>query len=319
MGRAPITKLASNSMAEAVSFTAYINGIPMRVRVNGSNIREGLEKGGIQINSADRVAPSLDTPLSAGLTAYVHKAKAVKVEVDKNVIAAYTLKPTVGEALAEQAISMGEGDRIEPAMDSPVEKDMTIRVIRVSTEAITQGEELEYLVVRQPSADIEVGEEQLVQEGRPGLRQWTTLINYENGEEVGRSVEKEWVESEPVPRVIAYGTKIVYRQMETPYGPISYYRKLRVFATSYNASHGGKPPGHPLYGITATGMTAGRGVIAVDPRVIPLYTRVYVPGYGIAIAGDTGGGIKGMMIDLGFEEEDESMWLARWVDIYLLE
>jgi len=46
-------------------------------------------------------------------------------------------------------------------------------------------------------------------------------------------------------------------------------------------------------------MRAGKGVVAVDPRVIRLGSRLYVEGYGFAVAGDTGGSIKGKRIDLG--------------------
>jgi 3D (Asp-Asp-Asp) domain-containing protein len=65
-------------------------------------------------------------------------------------------------------------------------------------------------------------------------------------------------------------------------------------------------------------MVAGRGVVAVDPSVIPLYTRLYVPGYGTAIAGDTGGAVKGRIVDLGFPEDVTNGWGARYVDVYLL-
>ncbi|EGD50148.1 3D domain-containing protein [Thermoanaerobacter ethanolicus JW 200] len=79
------------------------------------------------------------------------------------------------------------------------------------------------------------------------------------------------------------------------------YREIRTMvATAYTNSvtDTGKKPGDPNYGITATGTKATRGVIAVDPRVIPLGTRLYVEGYGFGIAADTGGAIKGDKIDV---------------------
>jgi 3D (Asp-Asp-Asp) domain-containing protein len=81
-------------------------------------------------------------------------------------------------------------------------------------------------------------------------------------------------------------------------------------ATAYTASfkETGKMPGDSGYGITATGKRVQKGVIAVDPRVIPLYTRVYVeingrtPDYGFAVAADVGGAIKGNKIDLFYDD-----------------
>lgn len=79
-------------------------------------------------------------------------------------------------------------------------------------------------------------------------------------------------------------------------------------ATAYDLSYQstGKRPGDKPYGITASGMKAGPGVVAVDPKVIPLGTKLYIESmdstkdYGYAVAGDTGGAIKGNRIDLFF-------------------
>lgn len=73
-------------------------------------------------------------------------------------------------------------------------------------------------------------------------------------------------------------------------------------------------------GITAIGLRARKGIIAVDPRVIPLGTRIYVPGYGEALAADTGGWIKGNRVDLCFESLEECYrYGRRKIKIYLIE
>ncbi len=70
---------------------------------------------------------------------------------------------------------------------------------------------------------------------------------------------------------------------------------MEMIATAYTADCAG------CGGMTAIGRRAGHGIVAVDPRVIPLGTRLYIPGYGLAVAGDTGGAIVGNRIDLGFD------------------
>jgi len=73
-------------------------------------------------------------------------------------------------------------------------------------------------------------------------------------------------------------------------------------------------------GITAIGLRARKGIIAVDPKVIPLGTRLYIPGYGEALAADTGGWIKGSRVDLCFETLQECFWYGRRkIKIYLVE
>jgi 3D (Asp-Asp-Asp) domain-containing protein len=81
-------------------------------------------------------------------------------------------------------------------------------------------------------------------------------------------------------------------------------RQLVVSATCYDLS-----------GQTATGMPVGQGVVAVDPSVIPLGTRMYVPGYGNGVAADVGGGIKGDVIDLWMQPSQCSSWGRRTVTI----
>jgi 3D (Asp-Asp-Asp) domain-containing protein len=88
---------------------------------------------------------------------------------------------------------------------------------------------------------------------------------------------------------------------------------MRVYATHYDSRCLG------CNETTAIGMRAGKGVIAVDPSVIKMRSNVYVPGYGKAVAGDTGGAIKGNIIDLGFDDARTAGWSARYVDIYLID
>ena len=91
-------------------------------------------------------------------------------------------------------------------------------------------------------------------------------------------------------------------------------------ATWYDARHGGKERSDPAYGITATGVPLEKGICAVDPTVIPLGTSFYVPGYGMCLAADVGGGVKGNHIDLGFPENSGPVpWRTGSVEIYILE
>ena len=92
------------------------------------------------------------------------------------------------------------------------------------------------------------------------------------------------------------------------------------WATWYNESHGGKERDDPAWGITYTGIPLEKGICAVDPEVIPLLTRMYVPGYGNCLAADIGGGIRGNHIDLGFLEiHGDNPWYTGYVEIYILD
>lgn len=102
--------------------------------------------------------------------------------------------------------------------------------------------------------------------------------------------------------------------IETSGGAINYSAVLSMEATAYLPTDGSSA------GITATGIRATYGVVAVDPRVIPLGTRVYIPGYGVALAADTGGAIKGYKIDLCMESYAECMQFGRRnITVYVLD
>lgn len=159
--------------------------------------------------------------------------------------------------------------------------------------------------------EIEAGEEKVLDEGEDGKKVKIIKIAFHYGEEYSREIVS--VETTPPKdKKILRGTKIVWRSLDTPNGEIKYWKKLRVYATHYDW----RCPGCNEW--TAIGMRAGKGVIAVDPKVIPLRSKIYIPGYGVAVAGDTGGAIKGNIIDLGFDDARISGWTARFVDIYLL-
>ena len=91
-------------------------------------------------------------------------------------------------------------------------------------------------------------------------------------------------------------------------------RVIRVEATAYSSAQ----PGLSAY--TALGTICQRGVIATDPNIIPLGTRVFIPGYGYAVAEDTGGAIVGHKIDVAFDTVAECYEFGRqFIDIYILD
>lgn len=165
--------------------------------------------------------------------------------------------------------------------------------------------------VTKDDPEMEIGEEKVLEEGEDGKKTKIYKVTYYLKEEYSR----ELVSTDTTPakdKIIVKGTKIVWRDLDTPDGQIQYWKKLKVWATHYD-SH---CPGCNDW--TAIGLRAGKGVIAVDPSVIKLHSKVYIPEYGVAVAGDTGGAIKGNIIDLGFDDTKTADWTAHFVDIYLL-
>lgn len=182
---------------------------------------------------------------------------------------------------------------------------------RFHTKLESQIETIPRPISFKDDPDMELGEEKTTEEGADGKSTKVVKITFYEGREYSREVVSTETEN-PKEKIILRGNKIIWKNLDTSEGQIKYWRKIRVWATHYDW----RCPGCNQW--TATGLRAGKGVIAVDPKVIKLGTGVYVPGYGQAIAGDTGGVIKGNIIDLGFDDAKTSGWVAKFVDVYLL-
>jgi uncharacterized protein YabE (DUF348 family) len=281
-------------------------------------VGEALHEAQISIYRGDRVEPSLDSPLTAGTRVLIERAIPLTIQVDESILHTRTRGDSVADVLAEEQLSLWDQDYVVPAESAPLSPNLAIRVVRVREETIVEQETIDFETEWGPSAEVELDQERMVREGHPGIIARRFRIRYEDGQVIARTLQEEWRAQEPQSRFIGYGTKIVSRQVDTPNGPLSYWRKIRVYATAYTAATSGKSRDHPEYGITRLGWRMRWGIIAVDPRVINFNTRIYVPGYGVGVSGDTGGKILGRHIDLGYDETNLKHWYW-WTDAYLLD
>ena len=276
-----------------------------------------MHRAGLTLYLADDVQPGMGERMSAGQHVYVDRSVPVAVQVDGRTLRTRTHRERMGEVLADLRVVLTGQDYTTPTLDAALGEDTTIRVVRVSEHFLIEQEPIPFDSIWQADPDLEIDNQRLLQEGAPGVFERRFRIRYEDGHEITRAVEDEYVAVPPTTKTFGYGTKIVVRTLDTPSGPVEYWRVIRMLATSYSAGTAGTPKTSAYYGRTATGMTMRHGIVAVDPREINLRSQVYVPGYGVGIAGDTGGGVKGRMIDLGYDDDNLVLWY-RWVDVYLL-
>jgi uncharacterized protein YabE (DUF348 family) len=304
-------------LRRAAALTLQDDGETIRLHSTATTVGQVLQEHQVSLFLGDRVTPGLQDGVIPGMTVTILRSVPVQIEVDGREIRTRTLAQTVAGVLAQEGIALVGKDRIEPDLSEAVLPGMAIRVTRVREEIEVEFDPIPFEMVWVSDPDVEIDNIRLVQAGQVGLNKRRYRVTYENGEVTSRVLEDSWAAQPPITKTMAYGTKIVVRTLETPEGTIEYWRKMRVYTTSYMPSSCGKPPDHPRYGYTRLGWLLKRGIVAVDPTVIPLRTKMYVPGYGLAAAGDTGGGVKGKFVDLGFTDYDYESW-HWWTDIYLL-
>ncbi|MDI7275045.1 MAG: ubiquitin-like domain-containing protein, partial [Anaerolineae bacterium] len=278
---------------------------------------DALLENGITLYAADKIQPPLETVVHGGLRAAIDRSRPVTLLADGEVRQTRTRAETVSQLLAEEGIALGDLDYTRPNAADAIRPDMRVMVVRVREEEIVEEEPIPFEVQWQANAQLEIDHQQVEHWGAPGTLKRSLRVRYENGIEVSRTLAREWVEKPPQNRIISFGTKIVPRQLVTPEGTFTYWRKIRVLATAYTAATCGKSRSDPTYGITRVGWKARKGIVAVDPNVIPLFTEMYAPGYGRGTAADTGGMIKGLHIDLCYDEDNLVHWW-KWIDVYLL-
>ena len=248
---------------------------------------------------------------------------------------------TVGEALQVMGISLAQFDRAQPDAADKFAPGMTIRVTRVSIENVVRRESIAAGVRYQPTTSLKPGATKTTQSPRAGTREITERVYTKNGVETLRKAVSVKVAQEPQHRIIALG--VSQRFMPHAIKPHPRYAKalsyrgggprdrgalanngaplLRVAKTmsmTTTAYQGSEPGGGGPR--TATGMRVGYGAIAVDPRVIPLGSKLYVEGYGYGFACDTGGAIKGNRLDLAFPTNSQcnAYGRKRGVTVYIL-
>ena len=199
------------------------------------------------------------------------------------------------------------------------ETETTVEEVNVSEKIVIEHDTIEI-----KTSDLFIGDSYITVQGQDGIVSNNYAVRYENGVEVSRVLLSEEMLVKPVDTIKYVGTKVKPETKQTFFGtwvtkPTSYRNSFTVSCTAYDLSYEscGKRPGDRGYGITASGMRAGVGVVAVDPRVIPLGTKLYIEAvdgswtYGYAIAGDTGGAIKGNRVDLFFNTYSECIQFGR--------
>ena len=304
------------------------NGKTVLLKTMKNTVSEVLDQSGIKISSDDFINLPLDTKLQKIRRNEINIKRAVPIyiAVDGKEQTIMTYRDTVKEALTNSLIKLSDKDKLDGAsFDDKISKEMKFKVIRVKEEILSEKTDIPFKVLSRENNHLDKGKEVVVEDGKEGIREKKFRVVYEDGKQVLKELMNDSIVAAPISRIIEFGTILNFK---TSRGDVVRYQKeLDMRATSYTASYEdtGKGPGDPGFGITYTGVKVRKGIIAVDPRVIPLGTRVYIegigstPDYGFAVAADIGGAIKGNKIDLYFDDKKTVYrWGVRKVKVYIL-
>jgi resuscitation-promoting factor RpfB len=303
---------------KAKEIVLTVNGKDKKVWTTAKTVEQFVKEQQLSLKEHDVIKPNLTADIADQGKIKIESAFPVKLVVGGKAQQVWTTSTTVADLLKQQKVSLGEIDRVSPAKTEKITSKTQVEVIRVEKVTDVVEEETPFATVNRKDSGLTKGKERVVQDGKKGKLEKRYEVVMENGKEVSRKLIGEKTLSDSKDKIVAIGTKVqpqpvVSRSKSSQSGG----RELTVTSTAYTANCSG------CSGITASGFNLKANpnakVIAVDPNVIPLGTKVYVEGYGYAIASDTGGAIKGNKIDVFFSSQSRAeAWGRKTIKIRII-
>ncbi len=290
-----------------------INGKTKTVFTYEKTVGDFLEKEGIVLKNKDLVSPSLDKVIDKDMKIVISSPKSYHIKDGKKTLIAEASGYTVADVLDNLDIKLNKLDRVSLPLDEIAKEGMEIKIDRVVVENLENKIEIPFETESRENKDMFEGEKNVITKGEVGQKTESLKNTYVNGVLETTEVLKSEITKDPVKEVVEVGTK---KGTVAPNGKNA-KRVIVMQATAYDPTAGSK---------TAMGTRARVGAVAVDPKVIPLGSKLYIESmdgfasYGYATAEDTGGAIKGNRIDLFYNSNAEANRFGRRnVKVYVLD
>lgn len=312
------------------------------IQTRERTVEDVLLRYGVTVRDGDTVYPSVRTAVTNGMTIRYQPVVVVNLIVGQDASTIYTMATDVAQLLREANVDVTERDTVLPDASTPIREGMTITVNTNRDVVQYESQLIPYDMVEKEDDTLEEGVKQTVQVGVPGLERTRYALTVENGTITNRTKTDVETLRKAMPQIIKVGTKKVTEPVtepttadeSSPFIPeaeveiaeppktddvldFSSAKQLLVEATAYTnnpedtVTYDGRVLTRSGYDVTDTILFEGMRIIAVDPAIIPLGTRVYVEGIGMAIALDTGSAIKGQKIDIMMDEKEEAVTFGR--------
>jgi uncharacterized protein YabE (DUF348 family) len=302
--------------------TVVIDGRASRMNTQATDVAGVLRQAHVSLSQGDVLTPRADAEVTDGMTVVVRHAIPVTVRIGSEETRVEVVGTTVADALMTAGAVISPDAEVTPSLETKIAPGMLITAPQRFARIKTQDVVVPFKTETFSDPSLPRGTRQIIATGATGLKIQVTKSIVADGIEGTPEVTAEKVVTKPVAQLVAVGPGAsgpgarIIPAKSTRGSKITTGRRIRLVSTAYspNEPGGGGGPG------TATGHPAVFGVVAVDPSVIPLGSRVYVVGYGYAMAYDTGGDIKGDRIDLCFDTAAEcDHWGVRPVTVIVLD
>lgn len=314
----------TSSMLKAVEIKIDYNGERRSVSLAKGTVVDVLERTGITPAYDEVVEPALSTPIAENLTVKIYKGKKLSITADGKTDSVYVPNGNVCDVLAELGYKHSDDDILNVDRNSNIEYADKIVIKRVTYKNETETQSVNFETVKKNSKDVELGKTKVQTEGKKGEALVTKMCKYIDGKKVSSETVDTKITKEPVDKVVLMGTK--GSNVSNPAGTftdnngntVAYSSVVTGSGTAYTA---------PAGSLTATGVTAYHGGVAVNPNIIPYGSKLYIVStdgsfvYGYATAVDTGGALMAgtAIVDCFYNTYDECVNFGRRnVNVYIV-
>lgn len=314
----------TSSMLKAVEIKIDCNGEHRSVSLAKGSVVDVLERTGITPAYDEVVEPALSTPIAENLTVKIYKGKKLSITADGKTDSVYVPNGNVCDVLTELGYKLSDDDILNVNRNSNIEDADKIVIKRVTYKNETETQSVDFETVKKNSKDVELGKTKVQTEGKKGEALVTKRCKYIDGKKVSSETVDKKITKEPVDKVVLMGTK--GSNVSNPAGTftdnngntVAYSSVVTGSGTAYTA---------PAGSLTATGVTAYHGGVAVNPNIIPYGSKLYIVStdgsfvYGYATAVDTGGALMAgtAIVDCFYNTYDECVNFGRRnVNVYIV-
>lgn len=295
-----------------------VDGRKYRWKTLNPTVAKVLQEKKIVLNQGDEVKPALSSSVRENTKIEVIRAFKIQITAGGKTTEFNTIVRPVKDVLAKAKIKFDGDDIIKPSLETVVQPDEKIKIVKVRSEIITKQVAINPETEYRSDKSIERGVRKTIRSGKLGLAEHQIQMTYHDEILTKQTALSKKTLKAPVNEIVVVGTKPLVRTLVTSRGSYRYIEAKVMEATAYYP--GPESCGKYADGYTYTGKKAGYGVVAVDPRVIRLGTQLYIEGYGKAEAADIGSAIKGNKIDLCYETYKEALRFGRKkIRVYILE
>ncbi len=281
-------------VVQANEVTINHNDEAVTVYIANGTVADALDKAEIELEENQVVVPTADTLITGDTEITVCDAKTVTVTSDGYTKEVDLPLGNIVDALNGAGYKIDDNDMLSVSRKSNTEDISEVTIQRVTYEVETATEKIAYKTVEKTSDKVDFGQTKVMTKGKKGLKEVTRKWKYVDGKKVSSEELSSKTIKKPVDKVVAFGTKGSSSSggagtFKDIYGnTVAYSRVVTGSGTAYTA---------PAGALTATGVPAYHGGVAVNPNIIPYGSKLYITStdgsfvYGYATAVDTGGAL----------------------------